>query len=303
MTALTGAFDRSKRGQPTTRRFPVNAASVIYKGGLVAIDTDGYARPMSDTASYRCAGVAAESKTGGTADGDVYVLVEGDADFLFTATSITQAMLATTQAMYAVDDNTVDDAAGATNDVFVGVLVEFVSTTSAWVNVPGLATFPISGVTATASELNALAGLAANGGVVVAQERTFTETTGAGVYTGSVTVPAGATIHDIYVNGVALWDTTTSATLKVGDVADDDGYYTGVNLKATDLLAGESISFALAGGKAGAYIANSQVSPRYNVGAVVISGIITTVGAAGTLGRTRMTVVYALPTATAATKV
>lgn len=137
-----------------------------------------------------------------------------------------------------------------------------------------------------------------------ASEVTFTETTGAGTYTGSVSIPAGATIDDIIVNGVALWNTTTSATLKVGDVADDDGYYTAVDLKATDLLAGESISFALAGGKAGAYIANSQVSPRYSATARVISGIITSVGAAGTLGRTRMTVIWSAPaTITAATKV
>lgn len=156
-------------------------------------------------------------------------------------------------------------------------------------------------VTSSATELNKLDSI--TGYPVEAHEVTFTETTGAGTYTGSVSVPAGATILDIIVNGVALWTATTSATLKVGDVADDDGYYTAVDLKATDLLAGESISFALAGGKAGAYIANSQVSPRYSSSARTISGIITTVGAAGSAGRTRMVVVFALPTASAATKV
>lgn len=130
-------------------------------------------------------------------------------------------------------------------------------------------------------------------GAVHAIERTFTET-GAGTYTGAVDVPAGATVLDIIINGVALWDAGTSATLKVGDGGDDDGYYTGVNLKSTDLLAGESLSFALAGGKAGAYIANSQVSPRYSGTARVISGIVTSVGT-GSAGRTRMTVVYHLP--------
>ncbi|HET7128926.1 MAG TPA: hypothetical protein VFJ93_07620 [Gaiellaceae bacterium] len=128
--------------------------------------------------------------------------------------------------------------------------------------------------------------------VVKAAEVSFTETTGAGTYTGSVSVPAGSTITDIIVNGVALWTATTSATLKVGDDGDDDGYYTGVDLKATDLLAGESLSFSMAGGKAGAYIANSQVSPRYSASARTISGIVTTVGAAGSAGRTRMTVLY-----------
>lgn len=138
---------------------------------------------------------------------------------------------------------------------------------------------------------------------LVCEEVTFTEAGVAGVYTGSVNVPAGATIHDIVVNGVALWTAGTSATLKVGDATDDDGYYTGVNLKATDLLAGESLNFSLAGGKAGAYIANSQVSPRYSATARVISGIVTTVGTTATAGRTRMTVVFSLPRVKAATKV
>lgn len=134
---------------------------------------------------------------------------------------------------------------------------------------------------------------------VLAAEVTFTETAGAGTYTGSVVLPAGATLHDIVVNGVALWDNAGAVTLKVGDATDDDGYYTAVNLKATDLLAGESISFALAGGKAGAYIANSQVSPRYAAAARTISGIITTAGAAGSTGRTRMTVLYSTPSTVA----
>lgn len=131
-------------------------------------------------------------------------------------------------------------------------------------------------------------------------ERSFTET-GAGTYTASVALPAGATLHDILINGVALWDAATSATLKVGDATDDAGYYTGVNLKATDLLAGESLSFALAGGKAGAYIANSQVSPRYAAAARSIIGVITSVGS-GSAGRTRMQVLYALAPALAAVK-
>lgn len=142
---------------------------------------------------------------------------------------------------------------------------------------------------------------AGTGTAVVCEEREFIEN-GAGTYTASVALPAGATLIDIIVNAVALWTAATSATMKVGDAADDDGYFTGVNLKATDLLAGESISFDQAGGKAGAYIANSQVSPRYSATARVISGVVTSVGA-GTAGRTRMLVIYAKPGAVvAATK-
>lgn len=143
------------------------------------------------------------------------------------------------------------------------------------------------------------------GHAVQSAEVTFTETAGAGTYTGSVALPAGATVIDIIVNGVALWTNTGTASMKVGDT-DDDGFYTAIDLKATDLLAGESLSFALAGGKAGAYIANSQVSPRYSASARTISGIIATSSTGGGAGRTRMTVIWSAPAAayiTAATKV
>lgn len=138
---------------------------------------------------------------------------------------------------------------------------------------------------------------------LVCKEILFTETTGAGVYTGEVELPAGATLHDIIINGIALWTATTSAAMIVGDDTDPNGYFDAIDLKATDLLAGESLSFALAGGQAGAYIANSQVSPRYSAVARSIIGEITTVGAAGNAGRTRMTVVYSAPRVVDATKV
>lgn len=139
---------------------------------------------------------------------------------------------------------------------------------------------------------------------IFAKEVTFTETTGAGTYTGSVAIPAGATILDIIVHQVALWTAATSATLKVGDAADDDGFYTGVDLKATDLLAGQSLSFAQSGNKAGAYNVgtNTHWTDRYSASARVLSGIVTTVGSTGNAGRTRMIVIYALGTPVAATK-
>lgn len=157
-------------------------------------------------------------------------------------------------------------------------------------------------VTGVLTPAGGVAGGSVSSDYVQAREVTFTETVGAGVWTGAVVVPAGATLIDIIIHAVALWDSETSATMKVGDT-DDDGFYVGVNLKATDLLAGESLSFALAGGKAGAWIANSQVSNRYLATAHTINGIITKVGDTGSAGRTRMTVIYSLPTTvTAATK-
>lgn len=130
--------------------------------------------------------------------------------------------------------------------------------------------------------------------VVKAVEVTFTETTGAGTYTGSVTVPAGSTIEDIKIRSTALWTATTSALMDVGDVADPNGWFAGIDLKATDLLVGEEINFVQTGGKEGAYLslATGLRSAAYSAAARVISGIIVTVGAAGNAGRTRMMVLY-----------
>lgn len=133
---------------------------------------------------------------------------------------------------------------------------------------------------------------------------TFTETSGAGTYTGAVSLPAGATLLDIIIDGVALWGASSSAALIVGDDSDSDGFYASTNLKATDLLAGESLSFAQSGGKAGAYQTGTGThwASRYSASARTITGTVTTVGTGGTTGRTRMTVVYCLPRVKAATK-
>jgi predicted RecA/RadA family phage recombinase len=53
--------------------------------------------------------------------------------FEFDATSVTQAMVGT--AMYVKDDHTVDDAAGATNDIKVGELVKYVADTKGWIDI------------------------------------------------------------------------------------------------------------------------------------------------------------------------
>lgn len=163
----------------------------------------------------------------------------------------------------------------------------------------------LAGAGLSAAEAAKVSGLSAGAAIVVSEERTFTETTGAGTYTGSVTVPAGATILDIQVRSTAVWTASTTALMDVGDVADPDGWYTQINLKATDLLVDEVIRFGSTGGKEGAYlvVATGLQSTSYLGTARVISGKIVTVGAAGSAGRTRMLVTYVLPTATAATKV
>lgn len=135
-------------------------------------------------------------------------------------------------------------------------------------------------------------------GNVVAEQIRFVEN-GAGTYTATVDLPAYAQLLDIQVYAVALWAAATSATLIVGDSVDDDRFYTGVNLKATDLLAGETVSFARPGGKGGVSVpadgtAGNQVLATLSNAARTLRASVTSVGA-GATGETIVTFFYALP--------
>lgn len=134
---------------------------------------------------------------------------------------------------------------------------------------------------------------------VLCQEVTFTETGGALTYTGSVTVPAGSYLIDVIVHAVAVWNNAGAVSMKVGDAAVDNGIFTAVDLKSTDLLEAEGLSASGVGGssgsEAGADLANGQWNRRYLATERVISGIITTASTGGSTGRTRMLVIWAQP--------
>lgn len=127
---------------------------------------------------------------------------------------------------------------------------------------------------------------------------------GAGTYVFDTLLPANTAILNIIVHAEALWAAATSALLEVGlfssaasPVADDaDGFFTAVNLKATDLLAGETLSLLGAGqgGKAGAYNAgvNTHWNQLYATTERILRASVVSVGA-GTTGRTNVTVVFA----------
>jgi hypothetical protein len=74
-----------------------------------------------------------QQDNGSGANGEKVVRVRRTGVFEFDAASITQAMAG--DAMYALDDHSFDDAAGATNDVKVGVLVKYVSATKGWIDI------------------------------------------------------------------------------------------------------------------------------------------------------------------------
>lgn len=147
---------------------------------------------------------------------------------------------------------------------------------------------------------------------VQSQSALFVEN-GAATYTANFTLPANAILLDIVVVAEALWTAATSAALIVGDANDDDGYFTSTDLKATDLLVGESLALGSAltqaGGKTGAYAsysssthllrgntaANPTTTPVSGIDAarVAVTAKVTSVGA-GTAGRTRVSVIYAV---------
>lgn len=124
----------------------------------------------------------------------------------------------------------------------------------------------------------------------------------AGVHTVAILIPAYSILLDVGVIGVALWNQGTSASLIAGDDNDANGFIVATDMKATDLLAGESIFIgagtSLAGGKIGAYIASSQwtpgsgAAPQYAAVARTVTFTLTTVGDAATTGETICLVHY-----------
>ena len=144
-------------------------------------------------------------------------------------------------------------------------------------------------------------GVVGQPGQILFAECTFAETTGAGVYTGSVTVPGNSWLLDIKLFNTVYWTATTTALMDIGDADDPDGWFTQIDLKATDIVAGtnaEVIDFNNPGGQEGAYLvtATGERALMYAATERVISGIVTTVGAAGNAGRSRMVVLYTDPT-------
>lgn len=141
---------------------------------------------------------------------------------------------------------------------------------------------------------------------LVKAEYLFTETAvAAGTMTASVSVPAGSTLVDVWLHATAVFDSSGAVTAIVGDDVDDNGIFTGVNLKASDLTAGQTISAAGAtgssGGKEGADIIATHWNRRYLAAARVVSCIVTFAGTGGTAGRLRFGVIYSPPPTTVGT--
>ncbi len=122
------------RKEAGLQSYPVEDNVTIYKGALVCVNESGYIVPAADTDGYRFKGVSYENVDNtitGHSQGGLNVRVLTDGVHLLTATSITQAMVG--RYVYVVDDATFDES--STNKICVGRLVEYVSTTSGWVDI------------------------------------------------------------------------------------------------------------------------------------------------------------------------
>lgn len=131
----------------------------------------------------------------------------------------------------------------------------------------------------------------------------FKEEGDAGVYTGTINIPAASIVNNVEIRSSVLWAAGTTAIMDVGDSADPDGYYSQINLLVTtgELLVDEVINFNNLGSVDGAYItaATGSFEQTYLNGGdedgYDIIGVITTVGTASSAGRTILTVYYSLP--------
>jgi hypothetical protein len=138
MAALTQDTMRRRKGAITFQTYKLAADAVIYYNALVSVGADGFLIPAADTASTAVVGVADEAadNTGG-ADGDLEIRVYRGAALFATsgANAIVQANVGGDAVV--LDDNTVVAAAGATNDIVAGEVLEVESATAVWINVAG----------------------------------------------------------------------------------------------------------------------------------------------------------------------
>lgn len=132
MTALS-ADRQIIKGDPEIGAAPVAASTKIWAGSLVCRNSSGYAAKGADTAGFIFAGVAreqADNSAGSNGTISVELYVEGTFKFAASGLAITDVG----KPLYVLDDQTVVTGDGAVAEgVYVGILEEYISATSAWV--------------------------------------------------------------------------------------------------------------------------------------------------------------------------
>ena len=157
----------------------------------------------------------------------------------------------------------------------------------------------ISGVVASASPV--VTGDAGSGRIF-AKTVLFTEDAASTKHTGTVVLPAGATLLDILVVPQVLW-TGGTAAFTCGDANAATGWFASTDLKATDLILGERLQASNAnnwGGKNGTYLTtagrfgqqSTTLIGGYCPTTYSVIGVVDVGTPATTAGRLRMTVLW-----------
>jgi hypothetical protein len=114
--------------------YPVLTNTVIYGGGMVSIDANGYAFPSTDASGQRFVGIAEEAVDNNPgSSGDKTVRVRRDGIHLLDGYNMSQAKVGDIAEVK--DDYTVHFAGGGSNTIKVGEIVQYVSSTSVWVDI------------------------------------------------------------------------------------------------------------------------------------------------------------------------
>lgn len=197
----------TQRKDGALQALPVGV-DIIYRGALTCVDTSGYLLAGQDTAGYTFGGVAYEKadNSAGTA-GDIECRVYRSGVFEFVAAGM--AITDVGKKVYIADDQTVQLAQPGGGNVFCGVIVDYVSATSVFVDIgPACAPTPANIQVLTGS-LTAVTGTTAGG--IMSKANPFGETVVILDLILAVATPAtGSATGDF---GVAANGTTSSDTL------------------------------------------------------------------------------------------
>lgn len=132
--ALSAAQELDMRNPGEILNLPVAAAAIIYKGAICMWHaTTGDIIPGADSAGGYFAGIAIESVTGGATSGAKRVNLWTNGCFKLTGVSLALADVG--HMVYIYDDAACTDDTGSTNVQGIGIMVEWLSATSAWVKI------------------------------------------------------------------------------------------------------------------------------------------------------------------------
>lgn len=207
----------------------VASGTVIYAGALVAVDTNNYAVPATDTATLKVVGVATAGidQRASLYDSSKRLMVRRGVFLFKNGGSLVDGNIG--DWAYVEDDQTVSTAAEMSNDILAGVIID-VETDGVWVDVGA-----VNRAGAIAGSTIAASGNASVGGTLAVTGNTTLGGT-AGV-TGNATV--GGTL------GVTGATTLTGALAANGGVNCDSGKFTVADTTGNTAIGG---TLAVAGG-------------------------------------------------------